>query len=283
MLKGVRTTDNAKASGQRRKEALDARRALGDGLLTAQGIPKSAMPFLSTQVFSICDETKGVQCKDHTGVAKEFSDEAACGLVLGKKGTESNLDEARKLIILYGERLAKGSAKLIAVTKPEEDNFINFIKLTPKSGDEVNLCDWVPTCMGQYGEKPVDVDSWACPWLYHSSQFGARLTPHVMLHQGVGSLVAGYKGSTLVLVWPMQKTMKANADIAESVLMLSNLTVAKSKTFLACASWMAVEDPRAIWLTCRCSLHDINIKKFKYKAKQTLAPTRSPTLLHTLR
>ena len=96
VLKDVRSNETSKASGQRRREALDARRALGDGLLTAQGIPKSAMPFLSTEVFTIVEETKEVQCKIHIGVKSELYDETANGLVLGKRGTESNLDAGKK-------------------------------------------------------------------------------------------------------------------------------------------------------------------------------------------
>ena len=56
IVKKKRMAEVHSTSGNRRRDALSARRALGDGLLTNQHFPKPLMPWLSTDVLKVGED-----------------------------------------------------------------------------------------------------------------------------------------------------------------------------------------------------------------------------------
>ena len=58
---------------------------------------------------------------------------------------------------------------------------------------------------------------------------------------GIGGLIQGYKGNTLIITWPMKNSIDAGSSVQGCFNTLARLTDAKAKAFMKNISWFSLE------------------------------------------
>ena len=118
--------------------------------------------------------------------------------------------------------------------------------MKPKAGDGISDAVWLPEIFNREGsEKAIGYTEWASPFFMHSEKFGYRAPkPEVWPFPGVGGLVIGVSGCTLIFTWPMASTIDQGSGIRDCLGMIGRLTNVKATGFLKSATWAAVKDQR---------------------------------------
>ena len=242
-LKKVRLANSNEQSGLRRREALNVRRALGDGLLTEQGFPKPCMPFRGASILTFGEEDKKtILVAPCPHVKTSCPDIDAMQVVCCITFTGN--DEFKGVFALKD---AFGSKRLeTVITRVKEgvtsDELLSSIRFKKKGAVADDYATaWVPAFMIAIGGAKF-IDDWASPFMFGSGKFGVRYYVDRYPFQGFGHYMKGVEGRRLVLAWSMDSTIEAGGAVAEALDMLGRISVNKAKEFFSKkVSWSVVE------------------------------------------
>ena len=246
----MRQTEVSHSAGQRRKQALQNRKILGDGSLTEQFLPKSLMSFLGEKIFGLNLQSGDMNIQQCKGAEANKTDHSPLLPIFFDTCTRFDT-----LLAAFEKRLAKATEVLSADTRTK-DMWTNLTLLRSKgaSSQAFEGLEWVPPTFGPplfKDLKPVHPETFGQPWGLFAVKWGFIQGFKQLPFPGLGAFLSPAVGKFLVLMFPMAALHEAKADVHEQLAYFDALPTAQCTSFMQehCI-WKVTEVESYICLLC---------------------------------
>ena len=222
------------SSGKRRAIALTVRKYIGNGLLTDQGLPKSAMLYIGTEVFMMSETSKvpdfvtmkvrKVEKNDHwdqflylskaavTEALQEDAEPNEHHALLNLRHLEDSIPADR-----INQNIMK-IQKVLGDATVAQDKYAGLTRMKMGPNERFSTLEWCPAALNRDGFRPHSFTSFGAPTLLYATKWGLRFgfekqPPWV----GLGFLMTQVRGSLTVLWWPMQSTIDSGGSTGQII------------------------------------------------------------------
>lgn len=251
-LKSVRKTQVQTSAAQRRRAMLCNSKRLSE--VRGQGFPKTLMTWLAEDVFGkpSDDPERESTVSKRVPQAKDDRDLSVLRFWSSEeKGAFSTA--ARAHFSQFGDKCKKGAARMKPMLGGASNSTRHLLSwLGSKAGNASEKMLLPAEC----GERDLQIvlhapKSFGAPILMMSTKLGFRHAPEDWRFPGMGCLIQGVSGSTVVVTWAMDRVATTGTTPSDELKFLEGLPggSAKARAYMQDkAHWVAVVEGDIVWV-----------------------------------